>query len=91
MESIDFIISGDDGKYFDKTRCLWGDIVSDDYHTILVFSFSDGKLDKITASFCGSSMPHEAYNRIVEKASYAAAATANDLYFRTHQESLRRS
>ena len=86
LEQLNFTLSGDNGKFFPGARDLWGDIESDDYHTILVFSFEEGEVTKITASFCGNSMSREKYNKIVNNSSYAAAATANDLFYRSHPD-----
>ena len=83
LEQINFTICGDDGKYTKRLRRIWGDIESDDYHTILVFELEEGKPRKITASFCGNSMSREKYSKIVNESPYAAAATTNDLFYRS--------
>ena len=83
LERIEFTMSGDDGKFPHRDRRLWGDIKSDDYHMILVFSLNDGKIEKITASFCGNSMSRERYAKIVEKSSYAAEATKYDIFYQS--------
>ena len=83
LERIEFTISGDDEKYAHTNRRLWGDIKSDDYHTILVFQFNEGEVEKITASFCGNSMSRKKFAKIVEESPYAAAATNYDLFYRS--------
>ena len=85
LERIIFTICGDTGKYANShcLRRVWGDIESDDYHTILVFEIEEGEIKRITASFCGNSMSREKYNKIVEESPYAAAATVNDLFHRS--------
>ena len=89
LEEFEFVISGDDGEFFPNTRRLWGDIIADDSdknHCILVFNIEWNKVEKITASFCGRSMDTSEFAKIVESKSYGAAASADDIFFRSLEE-----
>ncbi len=82
LEQINFTICGDDGEFFPGARTLWGDIKSEDYHTILVFSMNDNEVTSVYASFCGNSISRSEFAKRVEEAPYGVAAVADDLFFR---------
>ena len=89
LEEFEFVISGDDGCFFPNARTLQGEIIADDSdknHCILVFYIQWGKVENITASFCGKSMDTSKFAKIVESKSYGAAALADDLFFRSLEE-----
>ena len=58
----------------------WLVSTDDDYGTALIFDYLEGRLTDVIASTTPKSLPVEAMKERVERVSYAAAATAFDVF-----------
>lgn len=82
LERITFRFSGSvmnpDGVHY---QWFFGDIVSDDYNSCLVFDFdSNGDCTGISATFCGKSITDEKYDEITKNNHYPAQFTKYDIF-----------